>query len=49
MGIDKIEQREKELVELAMTELKKISKVRILEEENIDRLGIIYIYTMDHH
>jgi len=49
MGIDKIEQREKELVELAMTELKKINEVRILEEENVDRLGIISIICEDVH
>lgn len=49
MGIDKIEKREKELVHLAMTELKKLKKVRILEEENEDRLGIISITCEDVH
>ncbi len=49
MGVERIEQREKELVHLAITELKKLNKVRILEEENEDRLGIISIICEDIH
>jgi len=49
MGIESIAAREKELIQLAMTELKKINRVRILESENEDRLGIISIICEDIH
>ncbi|WP_445490887.1 aminotransferase class V-fold PLP-dependent enzyme [Niallia sp. 03133] len=49
MGIEKIEQREKELVCLALTELGKIDGITILDGENKERLGIISFTCKDLH
>ncbi|MGP7815691.1 aminotransferase class V-fold PLP-dependent enzyme [Niallia sp. 01092] len=49
MGIKNIEEREKELVELTLTELHKIEGISILDGENKDRLGIISFICKDMH
>jgi len=44
MGVENIEMREKELVQIAFKELEKIEKLHILANNIQDRLGIISFY-----
>jgi selenocysteine lyase/cysteine desulfurase len=49
MQVDKIEERERELLKTAFYELKQISKINILAREEENRLGIISFYVEDIH
>ncbi|MFT8321240.1 MAG: aminotransferase class V-fold PLP-dependent enzyme [Bacillus sp. (in: firmicutes)] len=49
MKIEKIEQREKELVHIALTELEKIEGITILDGNNHDRHGIISFTCKELH
>ncbi|WP_144392729.1 aminotransferase class V-fold PLP-dependent enzyme [Pleionea sediminis] len=49
MGVDKIEQREKELRELLMDELSKNSKIKMLEDNVRSRLCIVSFYVLGLH
>lgn len=49
MSVEKIEQREKELVKLAFEELDKIPGINILADNVRDRLGVISFYFDDIH
>ena len=49
MGIENIEAREKELVQLAFKELRKIPEVRILADHIEERLGVISFYIEPLH
>jgi selenocysteine lyase/cysteine desulfurase len=49
MGITKMHQREKELVKLAFSELRKIPGLHILADNTEDRLGIISFYIDSIH
>ena len=49
MGVDKIAQREKELVKMAFELLLPIPKVKILSDHLQDRLGVISFYIEDIH
>lgn len=47
MRTDRIEKRERELVCLLISELKKMKEIHIFESDNVDRLGIIS-FTCEH-
>jgi len=49
MGTDKIEAREKELIQLALKELRSIPGVKILADLQVKRLGILSFYHPDIH
>lgn len=49
MGVEPIEKREKELVEILLPGLKEIPKLHVLEDHVEDRLGIISFYVEDAH
>ncbi|MFC4319863.1 aminotransferase class V-fold PLP-dependent enzyme [Litchfieldia salsa] len=49
MGINKMLEREKELVQLLMSELERIEGVHLFEPERWDRLGIISFYVDEIH
>lgn len=49
MGTDKIEAREKELVQKAFNELSKLPEIKILADNVKDRLGVISFYHRDIH
>ncbi len=49
MGVDKIKQREKELVAIAFPELRKIPELYILADNIEERLGVISFYVTDIH
>ncbi len=49
MGTDKIEEREKELVDLAFKELRKIPGINILADKVEDRLGVMSFYHKNIH
>lgn len=49
MGTENIEAREKELVQLAFQELRKIQGIKILADNVDDRLGVISFYHEDIH
>ncbi len=49
MGVDKIQQREEELVDLMCQELSKIPQVNILHSSNKKRLCVISFYVIDIH
>ena len=49
MGVEKMRQREKELVALALTMLRKINGIHILADNVSDRLGVISFYHGDIH
>jgi selenocysteine lyase/cysteine desulfurase len=49
MNVEYMMKREKDLTHILFTELKKINRVHILEENIIDRMGIISFYIEDIH
>jgi selenocysteine lyase/cysteine desulfurase len=49
MGIDKIHEREKELIELGFSELKKIKGLHLLAENITERLGVFSFYVDKIH
>ncbi|MBA4410149.1 MAG: aminotransferase class V-fold PLP-dependent enzyme [Bacteroidota bacterium] len=49
MGIEKIHQRENELVKLAFEGLDRIPEVKIMDEKHRDRLGVISFYVAKIH
>jgi selenocysteine lyase/cysteine desulfurase len=49
MGVEKIRQREKELVDLSLSMLRKITGIHILADNVSDRLGVISFYHEDIH
>jgi selenocysteine lyase/cysteine desulfurase len=49
MSIEKIRQREKELLEIAFEELRKIKGLHILADNVVDRLGVISFYIDNLH
>jgi selenocysteine lyase/cysteine desulfurase len=49
MGVEKILDREKELVTLALRELRKIPGIRILADDADHRLGVISFYHVQNH
>lgn len=49
MGVENIEKREKELLEIAFNKLSKIPKLKILAENVKNRLGVISFYIEDIH
>jgi selenocysteine lyase/cysteine desulfurase len=49
MGVSNILMREEELVNLAFSELKKLTPVKILADNTSDRLGVISFYHEDIH
>jgi selenocysteine lyase/cysteine desulfurase len=49
MGIDKIQEREKELIELTFSGLKKIRGLHILADNITDRLGVFSFYIENIH
>lgn len=49
MGVDKITEREKELLKVAFARLKAIPSLHILAQEHEERLGIISYYVEDIH
>ena len=49
MGTKQIREREEELKEILLDELKKEPKIFLLEPQNMDRLGIISIYAPGEH
>jgi selenocysteine lyase/cysteine desulfurase len=49
MGTKNIRAREEELKEILMSELKKESRIFLLEPQNMDRLSIISVYVPEEH
>ncbi len=49
MGVDKMKQREEELLKLAFTRMEKIKGLHILAGEHKDRIGVISFYMDDVH
>lgn len=49
MGVDNIRKREEELVNIAFRELPKISRLKILADNVIDRLGVVSFYVENIH
>ncbi len=49
MGVDKIKEREEELIEIIWERTSKINNVHILAEQHKDRLGVISFYIDDLH
>ncbi|KAB7671281.1 aminotransferase class V-fold PLP-dependent enzyme [Bacillus sp. B1-b2] len=49
MGIERIQARERELISLVMTELRKMEGINVFEEANNDRLGIISFTCKEIH
>jgi selenocysteine lyase/cysteine desulfurase len=49
MGTDKMEAREKELIELALKELGNVDGVRILADKIVDRIGAVSFYIQPIH
>ena len=49
MGVDKIKEREEELIDIIWDRMSKIDNAHILAEEHKDRLGVISFYIDDLH
>lgn len=49
MGCDKIHAREKELLNIAFSEFRKIDKLHILADSDHERLGVLSFYVEDYH
>jgi len=49
MGVEKIRDREAELLDIILDEFKAEPSIMLLESENLDRLGILSLYTPGEH